>query len=95
MEEVQYYSHIVIAFAVSYTWAPSKNICSATCEIPEPLICNNSPNPTLISQWQAAGKKVILSFGGGKYYAILTFFERMFKSVSRILIFKNFSRDGR
>ena len=64
MSDVEHYTHIVIAFAVSYTWAPSKNICSTTCEIAEPLICNNSPNPSLVSQWQAAGKKVILSFGG-------------------------------
>jgi hypothetical protein len=64
MSEVAAYSHIVIAFAVSYTWSPSKNNCSPTCEISEPLICNNSPNPGLVSQWQAAGKKVILSFGG-------------------------------
>ncbi len=58
------YTHIVIAFAVSYTWSPGKNICSSTCEIAEPPICNNAPNPTLVNQWRAAGKKVILSFGG-------------------------------
>jgi len=63
-EEVAKYTHIVIAFAVSYTWSPSKNICSSTCEITVPPICNNSPNPGLVSEWQAAGKKVILSFGG-------------------------------
>jgi hypothetical protein len=63
-EEVYNYTHIVIAFAVSYTWAPSKNICSETCEISEPLICNNSPNPSLVSEWKLAGKKIILSFGG-------------------------------
>jgi len=62
--QVAEYTHIVIAFAVSYTWSPWKNQCSQTCEIAEPPICNNAPNPTLVSQWQAAGKKVILSFGG-------------------------------
>lgn len=62
--EVAPYTHIVIAFAVSYTWAPYKNTCSTTCDIAEPPICNNSPNPALVNEWQAAGKKVILSFGG-------------------------------
>lgn len=64
MDEIAHYTHIVIAFAVSYDWAASKNICSTTCQIKEPLTCNNQPRPDLIAQWQAAGKKVILSFGG-------------------------------
>jgi hypothetical protein len=58
------YTHIVIAFAVSYTWTTSGNICSPTCEIDTPPICNNAPNPSLVSEWQAAGKEVILGFGG-------------------------------
>ena len=62
--QVAAYTHIVIAFAVSYTWSPGKNNCSQTCQITEPPICNNSPNPSLVAEWQAAGKKVILSFGG-------------------------------
>jgi len=62
--QVAAYTHIVIAFAVSYTWSPGKNICSSTCEISTPPICNNAPNPSLVQQWQSAGKKVILSFGG-------------------------------
>jgi len=63
-EQVEKYTHIVIAFAVSYTWSSAKNICSETCEIAEPPICNNAANPGLVSEWQAAGKKIILSFGG-------------------------------
>lgn len=55
---------MVIAFAVSYTWNPTKNVCSPTCQIATPPICNNSPNPTLIQDLHAQGKKVILSFGG-------------------------------
>ena len=58
------YSHIVIAFAVSYVWNPGKNICSTTCEIATPPVCNNAANPGLIKEWQDAGKKVLLSFGG-------------------------------
>lgn len=63
-EQLAQYTHIVIAFAVSYTWSPSKNICSETCEISDPLVCDNSPQPELIKKWKDAGKKVILSFGG-------------------------------
>jgi len=63
-QQVDKYTHIVIAFAVSYTWSPSKNNCSPTCEIAIPPICANQANAALVQQWQAAGKKVILSFGG-------------------------------
>jgi hypothetical protein len=62
--QVEAYTHIVIAFAVSYTWNPTKNQCSSTCQISTPPICNNAPNDALLQQWQAAGKKIILSFGG-------------------------------
>lgn len=58
------YTHVIISFAVTYTWSPGKNICSQTCEIATPPICANSANPGLVSELQAAGKKVILSFGG-------------------------------
>ena len=54
----------MIAFAVSYAWNPGKNACSQTCEISDPAVCDNNSNPIIISQWQAAGKKVLLSFGG-------------------------------
>jgi len=64
MNQIAPYTHIVIAFAVSYTFNPTKNDCSAACDITEPAICSNSPNPGLVSEWQRAGKKVILSFGG-------------------------------
>jgi len=62
--QVEKYTHIVIAFATSYTWNPSKNICSSTCQIDTPPICNNSPNQSLVTQWQQAGKKVLLGYGG-------------------------------
>jgi len=58
------YTHVVIAFAVSYTWAETKNICSDTCDIASPPVCGNAAHPELITKWKAAGKKVILSFGG-------------------------------
>jgi len=65
LEETSQYTHIVIAFAVTYTWDPSKNQCSQSCTIGSPVpICNNQNNQALVDSWRAAGKKVILSFGG-------------------------------
>lgn len=58
------YTHVVLAFAVSYTWAPGKNQCDTQCNIATPPVCNNAPNDSLISDLHAAGKKIILSFGG-------------------------------
>ena len=63
-EQYDQYTHIVIAFAVSYTWNPGKNSCSASCDIATPPVCNDAPNPGLIQEWKNAGKKVLLSFGG-------------------------------
>lgn len=62
--QIEQYTHVVIAFAVTYTWTETKNICSETCEIFDPLICNNSYNATLMDTLRAQGKKVMLSFGG-------------------------------
>lgn len=65
VSQVDAYSHVVIAFAVSYTWAASKNSCDAQCNIASSVpICNNMNNQALVDTWRAAGKKVILSFGG-------------------------------
>jgi hypothetical protein len=63
-EQISQYTHIVVGFAVTYKWAEVKNECSETCDISTPSVCNNSPNPELISKWKGMGKKVILSFGG-------------------------------
>ena len=54
----------MIGFAVSYEFRPGGNRCSPTCDIATPPICNNSPNPDLIQEWKAAGKEVLISFGG-------------------------------
>lgn len=62
--QIEQYTHIVIAFAVSYTWSPGKNVCSETCEIEDPPICENQAQPELLAKWKQAGKKIILSFGG-------------------------------
>ena len=63
-EQIAEYTHIVIAFAVSYTWTEEKNICDPTCQISKPLTCDDREDQDLIERWQAMGKKVILSFGG-------------------------------
>eukprot|EP00804_Cyclotella_cryptica_P013618 CCRYP_012959-RA/>CCRYP_012959-RA protein AED:0.23 eAED:0.23 QI:79/1/1/1/1/1/5/123/765 len=63
--QVDAYSHIVIAFAVSYTWAASKNNCDTQCNVASTLpVCANANNQALIDKWRGMGKKVILSFGG-------------------------------
>jgi len=62
--QLQQYTHIVVAFAVSYTWSSGKNQCDVECDITTPPICNNAPNPQLLADLKAAGKKIIVSFGG-------------------------------
>ena len=57
------YTHLVVAFAVSYTWSSSGNICDQTCNIATPPLCLGHTQ-SQIADWQALGKKVILSFGG-------------------------------
>jgi LysM repeat protein len=63
--QVAKYTHIMVAFAVTYTYNSLKNICDQSCTIGAPVaVCNNIPNNDLVAKWRAAGKKVILSFGG-------------------------------
>jgi len=66
LEQIQGYTHVIISFAVSYRWAPQKNQCDEQCRIVAPVpICGNWPgNPQKVKEWQDAGVKVILSFGG-------------------------------
>jgi len=66
LEQIQGYTHVVISFAVSYSWAPGKNECDEQCRIGAPVpICGDWPgNPQKVKEWQDAGVKVILSFGG-------------------------------
>merc|ERR1712151_668948 len=65
LEKVKGYTKVMISFAVSYTWSPDKNQCSASCTIGSPVpVCDNNAQPGLVQQWQAAGTKVLLSFGG-------------------------------
>jgi hypothetical protein len=65
IEKIKGYTKVIVSFAVSYTWQPSKNLCDTTCKIGSPVpICNNLAQPGLIEEWKAAGTKVLLSFGG-------------------------------
>ena len=65
LEQTSHYTHIVIAFAVTYTWNPVKNQCRSDCSIGSPVpICGNQVRQDLVDSWRQAGKKVILSFGG-------------------------------
>ena len=58
------YTHIVIAFAVSYTWSAAKNNCDTSCSVSAPPTCGNQVRQDLIDKWRGQGKKVVLSFGG-------------------------------
>jgi O-succinylbenzoate synthase len=57
-EQLEQYDVVVVAFAVTYTWAEAKNVCSETCVIEDPPICGNGGNPALIQQLHDMGKKV-------------------------------------
>jgi chitinase len=58
------YSHVMIAFAVSYTWTPEGVICDESCTISPVDGCLGTPLPELVTQLHAAGIEVLLSFGG-------------------------------
>ncbi|KAL7518756.1 hypothetical protein ACHAWX_003566 [Stephanocyclus meneghinianus] len=63
--QVDAYSHLVIAFSVSYTWGASANQCNTQCSIGTLVpICNNANNQALVDKRRGMGKKVIFSFGG-------------------------------
>ena len=43
------YSHMVVAFAVSYTWGQTKNTCNTQCTVTSPVhICDNANNQPLV-----------------------------------------------
>ena len=57
--------NVVIAFAVSYTWAPGKNSCDSQCNVASTLpTCGNQNRQDLVDKWRGMNKKIILSFGG-------------------------------
>lgn len=64
VEQIRPYSHLIIAFAVTYTWTPAQNVCDQKCNIANITICENKNRQDLVDMWRDQGKKVILSFGG-------------------------------
>mmetsp|Transcript_5973 Transcript_5973/g.12955 ORF Transcript_5973/g.12955 Transcript_5973/m.12955 type:complete len:657 (+) Transcript_5973:174-2144(+) len=58
------YTHIVIAFAVSYTYNAQKNNCNSQCDVGTSIPVCVGATASTVSSWRAQGKKVILSFGG-------------------------------
>ncbi|HWB78677.1 MAG TPA: glycoside hydrolase family 18 protein [Nannocystaceae bacterium] len=63
-EQLAQYSHVVIAFAVSYTWTPDGVICDESCNLSPVDGCLGTPLPDLVQQLHDADVEVILSFGG-------------------------------
>jgi chitinase len=64
-EQVDAYSHLIVAFSTSYTWAEDKNQCDFECSIGTSVpVCNNVINQNLVDKWRSMGKKVMVSFGG-------------------------------
>lgn len=63
-EQLAQYSHVVIAFAVSYTWTPDGVVCDESCTLSPVDGCVGTPLPDLVAQLHDAGIEVVLSFGG-------------------------------
>ncbi|CAK0848203.1 unnamed protein product, partial [Prorocentrum cordatum] len=64
LDKIRGYDKVIVSFAVSYTWSPTKNQCDQSCTIGVPATCDNQAKPDLIETWRQAGTKVLLSFGG-------------------------------
>jgi len=54
----------MVSFAVTYTWAATKNVCDPKCDLKPFAICNNGADWDKVRTWQAAGTKVLVSLGG-------------------------------
>jgi chitinase len=63
-DQLAQYSHVVIAFAVSYTWTPDGVVCDEACALSPVDGCAGTPLPDLVAQLHDAGIEVIVSFGG-------------------------------
>lgn len=64
LQQLDSYTHIVVAFAKTYTWTEEGNYCDAECNIDSPVPICSTQTGNEIANWKALGKKVILSFGG-------------------------------
>lgn len=63
-EQMAQWSHVIVAFAVTYTWTPNGNVCDEACTIGAVPGCNGKSLAELTADLHAAGVKVLLSFGG-------------------------------
>eukprot|EP00808_Paulinella_micropora_P030148 g16404.t1 len=70
-EVLSHYTHVMIAFAVTYTWDPNGNQCDAACNLKPVAGCANSVAQlngnvagTMVARAHALGVKVLLSVGG-------------------------------
>jgi chitinase len=63
-EQMAQWSHVILAFAVTYTWTPNGNVCDEACTIGAVPGCNGKSLAELTADLHAAGVKVLLSFGG-------------------------------
>jgi len=62
--QMRQYSHAYIAFAVTYQWTPTGNICNEQCEVSLTPGCAGMSLSALVQTLHAHGVKAILSFGG-------------------------------
>lgn len=63
-QQMAQWSHVIVAFAVSYTWTPDGNLCDQACTIGAVPGCNGKTLAELAAELHAGGVKVLLSFGG-------------------------------
>lgn len=63
-EQLTAYSHVVIAFAVTYTWSETGNLCDPGCVIQPVEGCSGVALSSFVADLHAQGKEVLLSFGG-------------------------------
>jgi len=63
-EQLDAYTHLVMSFAVTYTWAEEKNQCSHTCKF-EPITgCIGSSLGDFVDSMHRMDKKVLVAVGG-------------------------------
>jgi len=63
-EQLAAYSHVVVAFAVTYTWTESGNLCDPECTLQPVEGCSGTSLAALVETLHAQGQEVLVSFGG-------------------------------
>lgn len=64
--QLAHYTHVVVSFAVTYTWAPEGNKCSDTCEyqVGSTPACTGTSLKAFVERAHKLGVKVLVSLGG-------------------------------